>query len=65
MDKNVLKIELTAPPVENKANECLIKFLSEKLHIPSGTLKILGGRNSRHKFVLIPLPPEIIHERLK
>ncbi|MHB8173347.1 MAG: DUF167 domain-containing protein, partial [Nitrospirota bacterium] len=38
VSEGVLKIKLTAPPVEGAANGMLIAFLSEKLKIPKSKI---------------------------
>jgi hypothetical protein len=53
-----LKIRLAAPPVEGKANEALIAFLSKALGVRRQKIELLSGARSRHKRVLIrDLPP--------
>lgn len=49
----VLLISLAAPPVEGKANEALIEFLSDELDIPKSRISILSGEKGRNKVVLI------------
>lgn len=46
-----LKICLNAPPVDGKANEELIKFLSKTLDIPKSAILIMSGETSRSKLV--------------
>ncbi|MNL74019.1 hypothetical protein D3C87_1995710 [compost metagenome] len=46
-----LKIKLTAPPVDGKANECLIEFLSDTLNVPKRAVHILKGDTGRNKVV--------------
>lgn len=48
-----LKIRLTAPPVEGKANEALRKFLARVLKIPKSAVKIVSGTSSRQKGVYL------------
>lgn len=48
-----LKIKLTAPPVDGKANEALIKFLSDFLELPKKNLTLIRGDTGRHKVVEI------------
>ncbi len=48
---NRLKIQLTAPPVDGKANDCLIRFLSESLSVAKAQIEIVGGASSRRKTV--------------
>lgn len=46
-----LKIRLAAPPIEGKANEALIAWLSKNLGIPSSKIEILSGDTGRQKRV--------------
>lgn len=48
-----VKIHLTAPANEGKANEALIKFLSEILGAPKSNIDILAGATGRDKLVTI------------
>jgi len=50
---DALKIRLHAPPVEGKANEALISFLSRKLNIPKGNIALKSGANQRRKIISI------------
>jgi uncharacterized protein len=50
---SALKISLTTPPIEGRANEALISFLSEALHLPKSRIAILTGETSRSKTVRI------------
>jgi len=50
---NSLKLKITAPPVEGKANEECIRFLSDKLGIKKGQIKIKSGHKSKNKTVAI------------
>jgi uncharacterized protein (TIGR00251 family) len=50
---NVIKVRLTAPPVQGAANEQLIDFLSETLKVKKGNIEIVKGDSSRHKTVKI------------
>lgn len=50
---DAIKIKLTAPPVEGKANAALIAFLAKKLGIPKSAITILRGHASRRKTIAI------------
>ncbi len=50
---DALKIALTAPPVDGKANEALIAFLAEVLHLPRARVALVAGATSRAKVVRI------------
>lgn len=46
---DALKIRLAAPPVDGKANEALLKFLAEVLHLPKSAVTLKSGQTSRRK----------------
>jgi uncharacterized protein (TIGR00251 family) len=46
-----LKIRLTAPPVDDRANEALRKLVAERLNVPMATVRIAAGKRSRSKRV--------------
>lgn len=48
-----LKIKIKAPPVEGKANDEVVAFLSKVLGISKRNIDILKGDKSREKKVLI------------
>ena len=48
-----LKIRLTAPPVDDRANEALRKLLASRLKVPLSAVRIVSGEHSRTKRVEI------------
>lgn len=46
-----LKVRLTAAPVDGKANEALIKILSDHFNIPKNKIKLVRGLTSKNKLV--------------
>jgi uncharacterized protein (TIGR00251 family) len=44
-----LKISLTTPPTDGRANEALIAFLAERLRIPRSQISLVSGATSRSK----------------
>jgi uncharacterized protein len=48
-----LKVRLTAPPVEDRANEALRRLLAERLNAPVSAVRIVAGERSRTKRVAI------------
>lgn len=61
-----LKIAITAPPVDGKANAHLTKFLAKQFKVAKGQVSILKGELGRHKQIHIEAPrqvPDVI-ERL-
>ncbi|MBI1749264.1 MAG: DUF167 domain-containing protein [Acidobacteria bacterium] len=51
--QGALKVRLTAPPVDDKANAALCALLAEYLNIPRSAVRILAGERSRLKRVEI------------
>lgn len=50
---NALKLALTAPPVEGRANQAVIEFFAELFAIPRSSVTIASGETSRNKVVRI------------
>lgn len=46
---DALKIRISAPPVDGRANTELIKFLAEKFCVPLRNVGLLSGETSRAK----------------
>ncbi|MGR5368339.1 DUF167 family protein YggU [Photobacterium damselae] len=62
-----LKIAITAPPVDGKANAHLTKYLSKQFKVAKGHIVIEKGKLGRHKQVRVESPremPAIITELL-
>jgi len=54
-----LKIAITAPPVDGKANAHLTKYLSKQFKVAKGLVKIEKGELGRHKQIRICSPSQI------
>ena len=50
---DALKISLTAPPVEGRANDACIEFLADLLKLPRSSITIAAGQTSRNKVIRI------------
>jgi len=48
-----LKLALTAPPVEGKANEACIEYFANLLKVPRSSVTIASGQNSRRKVIRV------------
>jgi uncharacterized protein (TIGR00251 family) len=48
-----VRIRLTAPAIENRANEALVRFLSQALGVPRRQVELLAGERGRRKVVRI------------
>ena len=54
--EEALKVRITAPPVEGKANTHLIRFLAKSFGVPHSQVTLLGGDSSRTKRIAIESP---------
>ena len=60
-----LKLSLTTPPTDGRANEALIAFLAEHLRLPRARIALISGQTSRSKTVRITgLNAEEVRARL-
>ena len=48
-----LKVRLTSPPVDGKANKALLCFLAEHLHLPKSAFVIQRGLRGREKQIVL------------
>jgi len=54
-----LRIRLTAPPVDGKANAHLIEFLSREFGVSRRQVSIISGESSRQKRIRIHAPARL------
>ena len=54
-----VKIRITAPPIEGKANAHLVKFLAKQFGVAKSAVSILSGELGRQKRVRIESPKKI------
>lgn len=59
-----LRVALTAPPVDGKANEAARRFLAEALGVPRGEVRLISGQTARLKRFAVPLSPAEVQARL-
>lgn len=50
---DALKLSLTTPPVEGRANEACIEFLAKFLNVPRSSVSIASGQTSRNKVIRV------------
>lgn len=50
---DALKINLTAPPVDNAANKACIVFLAKLLSVAKSSVSIVSGHTGRNKQVMV------------
>jgi uncharacterized protein YggU (UPF0235/DUF167 family) len=61
----VLKVSVTAPPAEGRANEALTALLAKEWGLPRRDMdKLVGGGKSRNKLVHIAGEPQALLQRL-
>ncbi len=65
IDDGIIKVKLTAPPVEGKANKALVQFIAKKLGKPKRDVEIVSGERSRLKSIRVHgISIEEVMERL-
>lgn len=65
MEDGTLKVKIVAPPVDGKANQMLVAFLSEILDIPPSKIEIVVGASGRNKLVsILDMDAESVHNRI-
>jgi hypothetical protein len=63
---DALKLALTAPPADGKANAACIEFLAKLLNLPRSSVTIAAGQTSRNKVIQVAgLSAEEVQRRLK
>ncbi len=50
---DALKIALTAPPVDGKANRACVEFFAKLLKVPRSSVTIASGQTSRNKVIRV------------
>ena len=50
---DALKVSLTTPPVQGRANEACIEFFAKLLKVPRSSVTIASGQSSRNKVIRI------------
>ena len=51
--QGALKVRLSAPPVDDRENDALIRLLAQRLNVPRSAVRIVAGGKSRTKRVEI------------
>jgi uncharacterized protein (TIGR00251 family) len=50
---DALKVSLTAPPVDGRANDACIEFFAKLLKVPRSSVTIASGQTSRNKVIRV------------
>lgn len=53
LDAGRLRVAVTAPPREGRANEAVVAVLAEHFGVPRSHVRIIRGAGGRHKIVEI------------
>ncbi len=56
---DAIKIRITAPPVDGRANAHLIRFLASVFAVPQASVRIVSGTRGRNKKIEITRPARI------
>jgi uncharacterized protein (TIGR00251 family) len=63
---DALKLSLTAPPIEGRANQACIEFFANLLEVPRSSVTIASGQTSRLKVIRVAgLSAQELRQRLK
>jgi hypothetical protein len=46
-----LRVRVSAPPVEGRANAAVVALLAERLRVPKGSIKIVSGGRGKEKLI--------------
>jgi hypothetical protein len=62
---DALKLSLTAPPLDGRANEACIEFFANLLDVPRSSVTIASGETSRNKVIRVAgLSAEQVRRRM-
>jgi uncharacterized protein (TIGR00251 family) len=50
---DALKVSLTAPPIDGRANDACIEFVAKLLKVPRSSVTIASGQSSRNKVLRV------------
>jgi uncharacterized protein len=50
---DALKLSLTTPPIEGRANAACVKFFADLLKVPRSSVTIASGQTSRNKVISV------------
>jgi uncharacterized protein (TIGR00251 family) len=63
---DALKLDLTAPPLDGRANQACIEFFANLLKVPRSSVTIASGETSRNKVIRVAgLSSDEVRRRLR
>ena len=65
LSDGTIKVHLTAPPIEGRANEELIKFLAEVLGVSTARIEVVAGATGRDKLIsVLEMDTLTVHKKI-
>ncbi len=61
----LVRIRVTAPPVEGAANAAVVRLLAAALGVPARDIVLVGGGSAREKTFEVPLDEATVRKRLR
>lgn len=62
---DALKLSLTTPPIEGRANQACIEFFAKLLNVPRSSVTIASGVSSRNKVIrILGVTGQYVRDRL-
>ncbi len=62
---DALKLSITAPPTDGKANQACVEFLAKLLKVPRSSITIASGQTGRNKVICVAgLSVEEVRKRI-
>jgi len=63
---DALKLSLTTPPIDGRANEACIEFFAKLLKVPRSSVTIASGQMSRNKVIRVAgVSAQCVRDRLR
>ena len=63
---DVLRVKVTAPPVEGRANDAVVELLAAHLRVPKSSIRIVSGERAPLKLIEVAgLDAATVAERLR
>jgi hypothetical protein len=50
---DAIKLAITAPPVDGKANQAVVEYLAKLFSVPKSSITIVSGETGRNKLIAI------------
>ena len=65
LSDGTVKIHVTAPPVDGKANEALLKFLGQVLDVATTQIEVVAGATGRDKLIsVMDMDAATVHKKI-